>query len=183
MPAKNTDDVFVYLLNNQFSEVEKCSRAANRLKCLIPNLLTSYTHDVKWLKGCISGPVGAHEQLVHMLLYLQMCTLHEWRIIVMGGGGVIVLYLAPLLFCILCVAVVYCAQPWARRWYFLCLSVWGGRGGGREDDTTVQCESSVRMYYLYDVYRCKNVKNTLTLSYLICIHSMACVKCLNKWLS
>lgn len=48
MPAKNVDDVFVYLLKNyQFSEVEKCSCAANRLRCLIPNLLTSYTHDVK----------------------------------------------------------------------------------------------------------------------------------------
>lgn len=34
----------------------------NRRRCLIPSLLTSYTHYVKWLSRCSSGRLRAHEQ-------------------------------------------------------------------------------------------------------------------------
>lgn len=42
----------------------------------------------------------------------------SWMKSYCNEGQVIVLYLAPLLFCTLCVAVVHWTLPWARCWYF-----------------------------------------------------------------
>ncbi len=145
----------------------------NRLRCLIPNLLTSYTH-IMW-NDCIDAVQVKREHTSSLPTRrffadpLPTDVHSSWMKSYCNEGQVIVLYLAPLLFCTLCSGRELYTILSEVLIFFSRVSPFGGVGAA------VQCELTVRMYLpLPCLQMQENVKNTLNLLYLICTFHGLC---------
>lgn len=156
----------------------------NRLRCLIPSLLTSYTHTM-W-NDWIGAVQVKREHTSSLSTYrffgdpLPTDVRSSWMKSYCNEGQVIVLYLAPLLFCTLCVSVVNCALPWARCWYFSHVSLhWGGGGGST---MWINCQNVFTFTMFTDARECeKYLKFVVFDLYIPWLVSSASINdCLNK---